>query len=197
MNKLLYIQSSIYGDDGQSSKLAERFIQNWLAAHPAGEVIRRDVATEPVPHLDAQRFSAFTTPEPQRTAEQQAVIRYSDALVAEVLDADLIVLGVPMYNLGVPSTLRAYFDHIARAGVTFRYTATGPEGLVKGKKAVIFSTRGGCYGATEHSSSYVRQFLGFLGIQDVKTVIAEGLAVGNEQKEAALSEAREQIARLA
>lgn len=197
MNKLLYIQSSIYGEDGQSSKLAERFIQNWLAAHPQGEVVRRDVAAEPVPHLDAQRFSAFTTPEPHRTPEQQAVIRYSDALVQELFDADLIVLGVPMYNLGVPSTLRAYFDHVARAGVTFRYTANGPEGLVTGKKAVIFSTRGGYYGASEHSSSYVRQFLGLIGIQDVKTVIAEGLAVGNEQKEAALSEAREQIALLA
>jgi FMN-dependent NADH-azoreductase len=197
MNKLLYIQSSIYGDEGQSSKLAERFIHNWLTAHPQGDVIRRDLTTNPVPHLDAQRFGAFTTPAEQRTAEQQAVIDYSDALVQELFDADLVVLGVPMYNLGVPSGLKAYFDHIARAGVTFRYTATGPEGLLKNKRAVVFSTRGGFYGLTEHSSSYVRQFLGLLGIQDVKTVIAEGLAVSNEQKETALNEAQEQIALLA
>lgn len=196
MNKLLYIQSSLYGDEGQSSKLAERFIRNWLAAHPQGVVVRRDVAAEPAPHLDALRFSAFTTPEAQRTAEQRAVVAYSDGLIQELFDADIVVLGVPMYNLGVPSTLRAYFDHIARAGVTFRYTANGPEGLLKGKKAVIFSTRGGFYGVSEHSSSYVRQFLGLLGIQDVKTVIAEGLAVSAEQKEVALNEAREQIAQL-
>lgn len=196
MNKLLYIQSSIHGADGQSSQLAERFIQNWLAAHRDGEVVRRDVAANPVPHLVAERFTAFTTPAAQRTAEQQAVVAYSDALIKELNDADLIVLGVPMYNLGVPSTLRSYFDHIARAGVTFRYTANGPEGLVKGKKAVIFSTRGGFYGTDEHSSSYVRQFLGLIGIQDVKTVIAEGLAVSNELKETALNAAQEQIAAL-
>jgi FMN-dependent NADH-azoreductase len=196
MSKLLYIQSSIFSDEGQSSKLAERFIQNWLAAHPGSEVVRRDLAADPVPHLDAQRFGAFTTPEPQRTVEQQAVIRFSDALVQELAGADVVVLGVPMYNLGVPSTLRAYFDHVARAGVTFRYTANGPEGLLTGKKAVIFSTRGGYYGTDDHSSSYVRDFLGFLGIRDVKTVIAEGLAVGEAQKETALDAARQQIAQL-
>ncbi|GAA5523568.1 FMN-dependent NADH-azoreductase [Microbulbifer aestuariivivens] len=108
----------------------------------------------------------------------------------------MIVLGIPMYNFNIPSTLSSYFDHIARAGITFRYTANGPEGLLQNKKAVVFITRGGSYGSDHPQTAYVRQFLGFLGIEDVEFVHAEGLAIDEASRAAALESAREQIARL-
>ena len=147
MSTLLYVQSSLYGAQGASSQLAERFVAQWLSSNPDGRVIRRDLAADPVPHLTAERFQAFNTAPEARTPDQQAVVAYSDALIDELRSADAIVLGVPMYNFSVPSTLRTYFDHIARAGVTFRYTSAGPEGLLAGRRAYVFVTRGGVYGA--------------------------------------------------
>ena len=126
------------------------------------------------------------------------VVDYSDALIDELKRSDVIVVGLPMYNFGVPSTLKAYFDHIARAGVTFRYTEKGPVGLLTGKKAYVFATRGGLYAGTplDTQSAYVRDFLRFLGIDDVEFVYAEGLAINAERKEAALSQAQHTIKRL-
>src|SRR5882724_12052392 len=124
MNTLLQIKSSIFSDGGQSSRLADRYVAAWRAAFPAGKVIVRDLALEPVPHLDATRFGAFLAKADERSADQQGVIEYSDTLIGELRNADVIVLGLPMYNFGVPSNLKAYLDHIARAGVTFRYTAS-------------------------------------------------------------------------
>jgi FMN-dependent NADH-azoreductase len=123
----------------------------------------------------------------------------SDALIAELRQADVIVLGLPMYNFGIPSTLKAYFDHVARAGETFRYTPQGPVGLLGGRKVYVFATRGGRYAGTpmDTQSDYVRQFLAFIGIDDVEFVYAEGLALGAEQREAALQDASDQITRLA
>lgn len=197
MAKLLKIQTSIFQNDGQSSQLAEQFVKNWQARNPDGQVISRDLAAEPVPHLDLARFQSFITPAEERTAEQKAVVSYSDALIEEIASSDVLVLGIPMYNFSVPSTLRAYFDHIARAGVTFQYTPEGPEGLMKGKKAVVFITRGGQYGEDHSQTAFVRQFLGFIGITDVEFVHAEGLAVGDEAKEQALNAAQARIAELA
>jgi len=125
MKTLLQITSSINSEDGQSTRLARRFVATWRAANPDGVVITRDLAADPVPHLDAERFGAFLSKPGTRTLEQQRVVDYSDALIAELKRADVVVLGLPMYNFGVPSTLKAYFDHIARAGVTFRYTEQG------------------------------------------------------------------------
>jgi FMN-dependent NADH-azoreductase len=120
-------------------------------------------------------------------------------LIEELRNADVIVLGLPMYNFGVPSTLKAYFDHVARAGVTFKYTAQGPVGLLTGRKVYVLATRGGRYAGTalDSQTDYVRQFLGFLGITDVEFVYAEGLALGEEAKAAALSEVENQISMLA
>jgi len=120
------------------------------------------------------------------------VVDYSDALIDELRAADTIVLGLPMYNFGVPSTLKAYFDHIARAGQTFKYTEKGPVGLLTGKKAIVFATRGGLYAGTplDSQTEYVRTFLAFLGITDVKFVYAEGLAMGDAKKQFALAQAR-------
>ncbi|HEX5865484.1 MAG TPA: NAD(P)H-dependent oxidoreductase, partial [Casimicrobiaceae bacterium] len=153
----------------------------------------------PVPHLDAQRFGAFLAKPDERSVEQQAVVAYSDALIDELNRADVIVLGLPMYNFGVPSTLKAYIDHIARGGKTFKYTDKGPVGLLTGKKAYVFATRGGLYAGTalDTQTPYVRDMLRFLGIDDVEFVYAEGLAISAERKAAALSEAQRAIERLA
>lgn len=195
--KLLKIQASLFQNDGQSSLLTSEFAQNWLAANPGGEIIVRDLARNPVPHLDLERFQAFTSDPAARTPAQQAVVDFSDTLIDEIRSADVLVFGVPMYNFSVPSSLHAYFDHVARAGVTFEYTAEGPKGLLTGKKAYVVITRGGFYGEDHAQTNFIRQFLGFIGIQDVEFVHAEGLAVGDEAREQALSSARAQLAQLA
>jgi FMN-dependent NADH-azoreductase len=198
MHTVLQLTTSLFGEQGQSSRLASEF-SNALAEAGGGQVVRRDLAHDPLPHLTAERFTAFGTPASQRTLEQQRVVAESDALIDELRRADVLVIGLPMYNFGVPSTLKAYFDHVARAGVTFRYTADGPEGLLTGKKAYVFATRGGKHAgtATDLQTGFVRQFLGFLGIRDVEFIYAEGLALGEQQREQALAAAAERIARLA
>src|SRR5688572_8053328 len=124
MKTLLHINSSIHSGNGESSRLANRFVDTWRRANPGAAVIERDLAREPVPHLDANRFGAFTSKPDSRTPAQEAVLAYSDTLIDELKRADVVVLGLPLYNFGVPSTLKAYFDHVARAGATFRYTET-------------------------------------------------------------------------
>src|SRR5216683_3191636 len=199
MKTLLQIRSSIFSNDGQSSRLAERFVARWRASNPGGKVIVRDLAKEPVPHLDAARFGAFLTKPEERTPAQQAVVDYSDALIGELKRADVVVLGLPMYNFGVPSALKAYFDHVARVGETFKYTEKGPVGLLTGKKVYVFAARGGTYAGTPNDTqtSYVRDFLRFLGMADVEFVYAEGLAISPESKEAGLAKAVAEIERLA
>lgn len=198
MRSILQINSSLFGGNGQSSKLAAEFAGT-LAESTGARLVVRDLANDPPPHLTAERFGAFTTPASQRTVEQQRHVAESDALIEELRRADVIVLGLPMYNFGVPSTLRAYFDHLARAGVTFRYTAAGPEGLLTGKKAYVFATRGGRHAGTasDMQSAYVRQFLGFIGITEVEFIYAEGLALGPEQREQAIAAATARSAELA
>ena len=198
MTTLLQVTSSLSSTDGQSSKLAQEFTDEWLAAHPGSKVIVRDLAHSPVPHLDSARFGAFLAKPESRTLEQQAVIRYSDALIDELRRADVIVLGLPMYNFGIPSTLKAYFDHIARAGVTFRYTDKGAVGMLTGKKAYVFAARGGKYLGTPNDfvTGYVLQFLAFIGIDDVEFIHAEGLALGKASVESSIDAARGAIQRL-
>jgi FMN-dependent NADH-azoreductase len=195
MKTLLHIQASLFETAGQSTRLAERFIAGWRAANPGAAVVKRDVGGDAVPHLTAERFQAFLAKPEERTPGQQAIAGYSDALIGELQRADLIVLGLPLYNFGVPSSLKAYFDHIARAGVTFRYTATGAEGLLEGKKAIVFATRGGKYAGSplDSQTGYVRDFLRFLGIEDVEFVYAEGLAMGDAPKAESLAQAERAI----
>jgi len=196
---LLQINASIFSNHGQSTRLADEFVAAWRASNPGAKVIVRNLAEETVPHLDADRFGAFLAKPGERSVEQQAVVEYSDALIDELKRADVLVLGLPMYNFGVPSTLKAYIDHIARAGATFKYTEKGPVGLLIGKKAYVFATRGGLYAGTplDTQTAYVRDMLRFLGIDDVEFVYAEGLAIGAERKAAALSQAQRAIERLA
>ncbi len=198
MKTLLQIRSSLFSGNGASSQLADRFVANWHKSHPSSAVILRDLAAEPVPHLDAARFTAFLAKPENRTPEQAAVVGYSDALIDELKRADVVVLGLPMYNFGVPSTLKSYIDHIARAGITFRYTENGPVGLLPGKEAYVFATRGGLYAGTprDTQTSYVRDVLGFLGITEVEFVYAEGLAISQATKERSLAKAQTHIERL-
>lgn len=199
MNKtLLQVNASLFSDAGQSSVLANEFVAGWKKRNPGAAVIVRDLAKEPVPHLTAERFQAFITKPAERNAGQRAEAAYSDALIDELKSADVIVLGVPMYNFDVPSTLKAYFDHIARAGVTFSYTAQGPVGLLHGKKVYVFAARGGLYAGKpqDTQSAYLKNFLGLLGITDVEFVYAEGIAISAESKDAAIAQAKQAIAQL-
>ena len=193
MNTLLYISSSIFGERGKSTELTDAFVQQWVTQTPSTQVVHRDLAAQPVPHLDGARFEAFTTPAAERTPEQQTVVDFSDSLINEWRHAHTVVLGLPMYNLGLPSTLKAYIDHIARAGETFRYTANGPVGLLHDRKVFVIATRGGQYQNTEFDtqSSYIRHILGLMGISDIEFIYAEGLNMGDAIAEQALRQARE------
>jgi FMN-dependent NADH-azoreductase len=206
MTTLLQINASINNGNGESSRLANQFVAAFHKSHPKATIVVRDVAAaEPVPHLNAERFGAFITKPDQRSAAQQAVVAYSDALINELKQADVIVLGLPMYNFGVPSQLKAYFDHIARLGVTFEYTEKGPVGKLTGKKVYVFAARGGVYSRDgvnegtpmETQTNYVRDFLRFVGMSDVEFIYAEGLHMGPQSKQAALAKAEAEIARLA
>jgi FMN-dependent NADH-azoreductase len=198
LKTLLQIQASLFSNAGESSRLANTFVGQWREAHPGANVIVRDLGREPVPHLTAERFQSFLAQPAERTPAQQDVAGFSDALIEELRRAEVLVLGLPMYNFGVPSTLKAYFDHIARSGVTFRYTEKGPVGLLTGKKAYVFATRGGLYAGTplDTQTAYVRDFLRFLGIDDVEFVYAEGLALGEPLKAQALANAGHAIRKL-
>ena len=198
MRTILQLNTSLLGEQGQSSRLAADFATTLATASGARRVVR-DLARDPVPHLTAERFAAFGTPASERTLEQQRHVAESDALIDELRQAETVVIGLPMYNFGVPSTLKAYFDHVARAGVTFRYTPDGPVGLLTGKKAYVFATRGGRHAGTasDLQTGFVRQFLGFIGIRDVEFIYAEGLALGAEQREQALAAAVARIGQLA
>ncbi|MGH8460165.1 MAG: FMN-dependent NADH-azoreductase [Stenotrophobium sp.] len=198
MKTLLQINSSLNANGGQSSLLANSFVAAWQAAHPGAAIKTRNLAADAMPHLTADRFQAFLTKPEDRTTEQQEVAAYSDALINELKSADVIVFGLPMYNFGIPSQLKAYFDHIARAGITFKYTEKGPVGLVAGKKAYVFATRGGFYVGTpaDTETPYVRDFLKFIGITNVEFVYAEGLAYGDESKVANLEKANTAIEHL-
>lgn len=199
MATLLQINSSLFSVDGQSSQLANAFVELWLADKPDTQIVRRDLAANPLPHLDAQRVAAFFSQPEARTAEQRSYVSESDALIDELKQADVIIIGLPMYNFGIPSTLKAYFDQIARAGVTFRYTENGPEGLLSSKKVYIFAARGGQYAGTtlDTQTTYVRDFLKFLGLDDVEFVYAEGLNMGQSIRDQALADAKQRLAQLA
>ena len=195
MTTLLHIKTSIFGDDGQSSQLAASFIQQWQQKKPQGKVVVRDLIEDNLPHLDAAIVGALMTPAEERNPKQQRIIDRSDALVAELEQADQIVMGVPMYNFAVPSQMKAYFDLLARAGVTFKYTDQGPVGLLEDKPVYLFATRGGLYrdSGVDFQIPFVKQFLGFIGFNSVEVIYAEGLSM-SEQAEISLAQANQQIA---
>ena len=193
--KILQINSSARVEGAKSTRLANTVTARLQAKHPGATVTARDLAVTPHPALDAAPLGALFTPADQRTPEQAARVALDDALIAEVQAHDAIVLGVPMYNFGVPVQLKTWLDAIARAGVTFRYTANGPEGLIQGKKVYVAFARGGIYRDTPADSQtpYIQTILGFLGMTDVKYIHAEGLAMGPEAVDKAFTQAEDDL----
>lgn len=193
--KILQINASARSEAANSTKLADSIAARLKTKNPQAVIEVRDLAANPHPVLDEAALGALFTPEDQRTPEQAARVALDDALIAQVQSADVIILGVPMYNFGVPVQLKTWIDAIARAGVTFRYTEKGPEGLLKGKKVYLALARGGLYRDTPNDSQvpYLKTFLGFLGITDVSCIYAEGLAMGPEGAVQAFAAAEAQL----
>jgi FMN-dependent NADH-azoreductase len=192
---ILQINSSARREASHSTRLAGRIVQRLHQADPDATLTVRDLNDVPHPILDEAALGALFTPADQRTAEQAARVALDDALIAEIQAADVVVLGVPMYNFGVPAPLKNWIDAISRSGVTFRYTENGPEGLLTGKTVYVALTRGGKYRNTPSDTQvpYLKTVFTFLGMTDVQFVYAEGLAMGPEAEQKGLSSAYEQI----
>lgn len=199
MSRILVIESSARQQGSVSRELTQQFIANWQAAHPADQVQVRDLAAEPVPHLDATLLGGWMTPSEQQSDAEKAALARSNQLTDELLAADVLVLAAPMYNFAIPSTLKAWLDHVLRAGVTFKYTETGPQGLLIGKRAFVLTARGGIYAGSglDHQEPYLRQALAFIGIHDVQFIHAEGLNLGAEFSEKGLAQAKAKLAEVA
>ena len=201
MNKVLIVNSSALGEASVSNKLSRELAERLQAQDPSVEIAVRDIGADPVPHLRADTVSAIRGSADSDAARETMAL--SDKLIAEIREADLLVIGSPMYNFGISSTLKSWFDHVLRAGVTFRYTAEGvAEGLMTGKKAVVIETRAGFYSegpaaGLDSQEPHLRTMLGFMGIGDVLFVRAEKLAFGPEAASAAIAEAVGQLGEVA
>ncbi|MFJ3055345.1 FMN-dependent NADH-azoreductase [Herbaspirillum sp. NPDC087042] len=198
--KILHLDSSILGEASASRVLSAAVVEELLALHPTAQVSVRDLAQTPITHLDGAIAAGFR--QPGTVAEDPAVRAehaLSETLVSELLDSDVIVLGVPMYNFSIPSQLKAWLDRIAQPGRTFRYTENGPVGLSGDKAVIVASTRGGMYSSgpaqvMDHQESYLKAFFGFLGIQRVRFVRAELLTKGAELRSKSMREALDGVA---
>lgn len=192
---ILQVNSSARNGSSNSSRLADSLVGRLRATQPAATLAVRSLAATPHPVLDESALGALFTPADQRTPEQAARVALDDALIAEVQAADVVVLGVPMYNFGVPAQLKNWIDAISRAKVTFQYTENGPEGLLKGKKVYVVLTRGGQYRNTPADSQvpYLQTVLSFLGMTDLHFIYAEGLAMGPDAERQAFEAAQAQI----
>ncbi|OGU24149.1 MAG: FMN-dependent NADH-azoreductase [Hydrogenophilales bacterium RIFOXYD1_FULL_62_11] len=189
---ILQINASARREGANSTRVANTIVERLKAAHPGAQVSLRDLAVTPHPVLDEAALGALFTPADQRTPAQHARVALDDALIAEVQVHDILVLGVPMYNFGVPVQLKSWIDAIARVGVTFRYTENGPEGLLQGKKVYIALARGGLYRDTVKDAQvpYLKTIFGFLGMHDVRFIYAEGLAMGPDAAEQGFARAQ-------
>jgi FMN-dependent NADH-azoreductase len=192
MTKVLVIRSAATGDASVSNKL----IDAYLAAHPDAQVVERDLDANPVPHVTSASLAGIGRQAAEGAQFEQARA-LQEELIAEVFAADVLVFGLPLYNFGIPSTLKAWFDYVARAGTTFQYSANGPEGLVIGKKAIVAHARAGKYddaAGFPFALSHLKALLAFVGVTDVDVAIAEGLAFGPEAAAAAIAAATTEIA---
>ncbi|MBA9074424.1 FMN-dependent NADH-azoreductase [Flavobacterium gossypii] len=182
MKKILHIISSPRGDASMSIKLGNAIIEKLQAAYPDSQVKEHDLLKDRFPHLDEMHIASFFTPEENRSAQNKEAIRPSDEAIQEITDADIIIIGTPLFNFGIPSSLKAWIDHIARAGVTFKYDENGPEGLVKGKKVYVAMASGGIYSdgpmaSYDFAVPYLRSALGFLGMTDITVYRVEGTMI--------------------
>jgi FMN-dependent NADH-azoreductase len=195
---ILQINSSLRGANSESTRVASKVVAKLTAANPGAQVTVRDLGANPHPVLDEATLGALFTPADQRSAAQAGRVALDDALIAEAQAADVIVIGAPMYNFGMPIQLKAWFDAIARAGVTFRYTATGPEGLLTNKKVYVATSRGGVYPLdADPLVPHVRMLLNFLGMSDNQFIYSSGLNLGPEAAAKAQAEADAAVAALA
>jgi FMN-dependent NADH-azoreductase len=200
VTRILVINSSVSGDASASRTLVAEAVQRLVEAHPGAVVTERDLDAAPVPHLTSATVSgvrAVAASEAERAAQA-----LSDELIAELFAADVVVIGAPMYNFSIPTTLRAWFDHVLRPRVTFAYSEAGPEGLVKGKKVIVIESRGGLYSegpaqVMDFQEPYLRTLLGFIGLTDVEFVHAEKIGFGPKARDAALAGAKARIAKIA
>ena len=196
MNSILHITSSIRGDESVSNGLGTKLVEGFAAQHKAS-VTRRDLAQNDLPFIDADRFAANLAPHADRTPEQIELAAVADTLIEELLAADTIVFSVPIYNFGVPATVKAWADLVARAGTTFKYTENGPQGLLTGKKVYITAASGGTPVGSDMDfmTPWLKFFLGFIGITDVDVIAADGImGAGGEKK---IADAHAAVERLA
>lgn len=199
---ILQIDAGLFAEQSVSRNLSKKIVTRLQEQNPGAQVTLRDLIANPINHLDGEIIIAGGTEAAQRSERQQAELAVTEALLDEVFKADVLVIGAPLYNFSIPSQLKAWVDRIAQAGRTFRYTENGPEGLLKGKRAIIASARGGVYSegaaaSMEHQESYLKTLLGFIGITDITIIRAEGVNMGDEKRAQAISAADEEIAELA
>jgi FMN-dependent NADH-azoreductase len=199
MAKLLFVASSLFGEGSQSRLIAAEFVDRWRQSHLRTTVVERELTADSIPHLSLAALAAAMTPADARGGAEQQAAALADTLIAELEAADVIVIAAPMYNFSIPSTLKAWIDHITRAGRTFRYGAAGAEGLLKGKKVFIVTGRGGVYSGDspargmDFQEPYLRAMLGFLGLDDVTFIHVEGVKISPEAAASGLARARQAI----
>ncbi len=197
--KILAVQTGIFGENSNSTVLVKKVVDQLKAQHDVIEIITRDLTANPLPYFDAQVAMALNSEASSRTEEQQEIVELSNALIAEIEAADIIVLGVPMYNFGIPAQMKSWFDLLARAGKTFKYTEQGPVGLLADKPVYVAAARGGVHlgKMSDSQTPFIKTILGFLGLTDVRIVYAEGLNMGESAKATSLSQFQADIAQIA
>jgi len=198
---ILHLDSGLFPEQSVTRKLSKQLVARLREQNSNANVVYRDLTVAPPAHLDAGILAAMGKDKDQRSSDEQAQVSLTETLLQELFDADTIVLSAPMYNFTIPTQLKAWFDRVLQAGTTFRYTESGAEGLVKGKKVYVVSSRGGVYSegpaaAMEHQESYVQAALNFIGITDITTVRAEGVNLGETEKARAVSAAEAHIDQL-
>jgi FMN-dependent NADH-azoreductase len=197
MTTILHLASSSNLHGSFSRKIGTAVMEALAQHHPDVHIVTRDLVTNPVPHVSPELLAAMFAKDPQAPA-----LALSNQLTEQLMASDLLVVEAPMYNFGIPSALKAWIDHVLRAGMTFHYTANGPEGLLKNKKAILVIARGGIYttgpaAAMDHQESYLRAILGFIGIGPIETVYIEGTALGEAQVNDAMAKAKTRVDEIA
>ena len=196
---ILAIQTGIFGENSNSTLMVSKLVKQLQSQHANSSLVTRDLTAAPLPYFDAHVAMALNSEPATRNAEQQAIVDLSNELIEEIKAADVIVLGVPMYNFGIPAQMKSWFDLLARVGITFKYTEKGPVGLLENKPVYVAAARGGIHQGTASDSQtpYIQTILGFLGLSDVRIVYAEGLNMGDEAKASSLSKFQANIAQIA
>lgn len=194
---ILHLDAGLFGDHSVSRVLGRAVVDQLVATHPGARVVHRDLAAAAPAHLDG---ALLTTPADQASGALKAEQALTDELIAELFAADTLVIGAPMYNFSIPTQLKAWFDRVLKAGVTFKYTENGPVGLAGGRRVIIASSRGGAYGDSspmDFQEPYLKALLGFIGLNDVEVIRAEGVAMGEDARQAAVAQALAQVTELA